>query len=206
MTCDRIRPLLYRLAEQEADPAEAIEAARHLPRCTACKILLARERRLAVLLERELVDLAVDETFVREVMDTLPTAPPRRRAAPIRVLRGLKLACLAGLMLLCGGSVARHALPVAETPWFAAPTVDLDGPSDTGSPVLAMAALTVRVLATAVPAVLSQTVVDEAVFGVALALSLLVIALAASGMLGLVVAGWCARPTPGPASRAARFG
>ena len=80
MTCDRIRPLLYRLAEQEADPAEAIEAARHLPRCTACKILLARERRLAVLLERELVDLAVDETFVREVMDTLPTAPPRRAA------------------------------------------------------------------------------------------------------------------------------
>jgi hypothetical protein len=202
--CDRIRPLLYRLAEQEADPAEAIEAARHLPRCTACKILLARERRLAVLLERELIDLAVDETFVRDVMDTLPAAPPRR-AAPIRVLRGLKLALLAGLVLLGGGAGDGQALPVTATPWFAAPTVDVDGPSNTGSPVLVVAALTVRAIATAVPALLSHMAVPGTALRVGAALALLVVLLG-SGLLALALAGWYARPSPARPSRAARCG
>jgi len=205
-TCDRIRPLLYRLAEQEAEPAEAIEAARHLPRCTACKILLARERRLALLLERELVDLTVDDTFVRDVMDTLPAQPPRR-AAQIRVLRGLKLACLAGLLLLGGTSIAPHGVAAPETTWFAAPRMEFDGPGDTGSPALAAAALTVRALATAVPALLAQPLTGVGALAVVVGVGLiLLLVLSASGLLGLAFAGWCTRLSPGPASRAGWHG
>lgn len=83
--CAAIRPLLYRVAEGEADPDEALRTARHLGDCTACRILLARERRLAELLEGEIEDrLPVDEGFVRMVMANLPHEPPRR--PPLRTL------------------------------------------------------------------------------------------------------------------------
>lgn len=89
--CDPIRPLLYRVAEGEVAPDEAMRVARHVPGCTACRILLAREQRLAQLLESDLEDLNVDEAFVESVMATLPDKPSRTKAR-----RGLKLAGLFG--------------------------------------------------------------------------------------------------------------
>ena len=200
-TCDRIRPLLYRIAEQEAEPAEAIEAARHIPRCTACKILLARERRLAQLLEREWIDLAVDDTFVRTVMETLPSSAPRR-AAPIRVLRGLKLAFLAGLLLLGGASATPPGTAPIDAPRFILPTLDLDASGAAPSPALVAAAIAVRAVAAAVPAAFTEPFVVQASLILAAGLAL-VLALA-GGCLGLAFAGsWLLRPMVAPASRAA---
>ena len=83
-SCCGIRPLLSHVVEGEVSPDEAMRVARHLARCTACKIALARERRLAELLEQDLEDLPVGEEFVQTVMDNLPHEPPprRRRNAP----------------------------------------------------------------------------------------------------------------------------
>ena len=88
--CRRVRPLLSRYSEREANPLDAMQVALHLPDCTACRIVLARERRLAEMLAGELDDLPVGEDFLRQVMATLPQDPPvspkhRRRA------RGLAL-------------------------------------------------------------------------------------------------------------------
>jgi predicted anti-sigma-YlaC factor YlaD len=78
-SCERIRPLLYRVAECEADPEESMRTARHLSKCTACRIVLAREARLARMLEEDLCDsLPVGEDFVRAVMASLPADPAWR--------------------------------------------------------------------------------------------------------------------------------
>lgn len=92
--CQPIRPLVLRVHEREASPEEAMRVARHLSDCTACRILLARERRLASMLAEELEDLPVGEDFVQAVMATLPKGPPPRR----RRYRGLKLASIAGML------------------------------------------------------------------------------------------------------------
>ncbi len=75
--CERLRPILYRVPEGEASPEEAMRTAQHLSDCTACRILVARERRLAAMLERDLADpLQVGEDFVLSVMSSLPQGPP----------------------------------------------------------------------------------------------------------------------------------
>jgi len=75
--CERIRPLLFPYIEREAAPAEAMLVAEHLTGCTACKILVARKRHLARMLESGLEDrIPVGEEFVRSVMATLPDGPP----------------------------------------------------------------------------------------------------------------------------------
>ena len=109
--CDFIKPLLYRIVEGEASPDEAMRVARHLPACTVCRIRLARERRLAQMLEEDLNDLPVGEEFVQSVMATLPEEPSKAEAEAARAKReaeadaakrrrrrGLKLAGLAGLL------------------------------------------------------------------------------------------------------------
>ena len=111
--CERVRPLLHRFVEREAAPAEAIEVASHLSGCTACKIALAKERRLAALLERDLVDLPVGEEFLRAVMARLPQGPPPRRR---RGKRALKLACLSALMGLSGSLAWRQLAPAGADP------------------------------------------------------------------------------------------
>lgn len=91
--CDALVPLLSRVAEGEANPDEAMRAARHLSDCTACRIILARERRLAAILEDGLEDsVPVGEDFVRAVMDNLPAEPPKpeRRALKLATGRLLK--------------------------------------------------------------------------------------------------------------------
>ena len=96
-SCDGVRPLLSHVVEGELTPDEAMRVARHLSDCTACKIMLAREHRLAEMLERDLEDLPVGEEFVRSVMDTLPQGPPPRRRGR-RGWRGLKLAGSLGFL------------------------------------------------------------------------------------------------------------
>jgi anti-sigma factor RsiW len=96
-SCDAIRPLLSHVAEGEVAPDEAMRVARHLADCTACKIVLARERRLARMLEQDLLDLPVGEEFVQSVMATLPQGPPPRARKSQR-RRGLRLAGLAGFL------------------------------------------------------------------------------------------------------------
>ena len=99
--CDALVPLLSRVAEGEASPDEAMRAARHLSDCTACRIILARERRLAAILEDGLEDsLPVGEDFVRAVMDNLPAEPPKPERRTPKKRRTLKLACLVGLLSL----------------------------------------------------------------------------------------------------------
>ena len=77
--CKRILPLLARVAEREAGPEEAIAVARHVETCTACRIRLARERRLQQLLEEPLDPLPSPDDFVTDVMRHLPVGPPPRR-------------------------------------------------------------------------------------------------------------------------------
>ncbi len=98
--CASIRPLLTRYADGELSPDEAIRVGRHLPGCTACRIHLAREGRLAELLSGGLDDLPVADDFAESVMATLPQGPPPRRSR--RPRRGLKLASLFGLIALAG--------------------------------------------------------------------------------------------------------
>jgi anti-sigma factor RsiW len=95
--CEALQPYLSRVAESEASPDEALEVARHLSDCTACRIVLAREQRLARMLEEDLEDLAVGDGFVDSVMAELPDTPPARVVRRER-RRGLKLAMFAGLI------------------------------------------------------------------------------------------------------------
>jgi hypothetical protein len=123
--CSPVRPLLPRIADGEASPAEAMRVARHLPDCTACRILLARERRLASMLEEELEDwLLVGEEFVREVMTNLPQEPPPRPRTGTK-RRTLKLAGLVGFLVGLPALAMRGAdLAVTRTPGFALPRAD----------------------------------------------------------------------------------
>jgi hypothetical protein len=131
--CREIAPLLYRVAEADASPDEAMRTARHLSDCTACRILLAREVRLASMLEEGLSDpLQVGEDFVREVMENLPKGPPRP-PRPRRSRRMLKLASIVGWIPLVplvasAPGVAARIPAVAEfkamLPGFEAPMVD----------------------------------------------------------------------------------
>jgi len=95
--CQPLRPVLSRVAEGEASPGEVIRTARHLPDCTACRIHVARERRLALMLEEGLDDpLHVGEEFVRDVMRNIPHEPPPPREQKRRPI--LKLAGFVALL------------------------------------------------------------------------------------------------------------
>jgi anti-sigma factor RsiW len=128
--CERVRPLLTRVAYGEADPDEAIAAARHLSDCTTCRIHLARERRLATLLDEDLEDrLQVGEDFVQAVMANLPQGPPpavgrRRRRRTLR----LPLAGLALLLPLVPVAYAPRTRATDLRAWL--PDLDLDSKLD----------------------------------------------------------------------------
>lgn len=99
-TCRTIRAILPRAAEGDLSPSESLTLARHLPRCTACRILLARERRLAEMLDGIEDTLPVDNDFASSVMGALPEGPPPARAsALVRARRrGLRIAGFVGLV------------------------------------------------------------------------------------------------------------
>jgi len=96
--CDRIRPLLGLAAEGEADPEQTLAIARHVEDCTACRILMARERRLARMVDGLQDPIEVDDAFLDRIMSEIPAAPPPRR----RTRRGLKLAGLAVVLGAAG--------------------------------------------------------------------------------------------------------
>jgi hypothetical protein len=102
-SCESIRPLLFKVSEQEASPREAMRVASHLAGCTGCKILLARERRLARMLEVDLLDIPVSDDFFHSVMASLPSDPPPAAAGEDKPEKkkdrnGMRLAGLAGLI------------------------------------------------------------------------------------------------------------
>jgi len=111
-SCESIRPLLFKIAEREISPREAMRTARHLAGCTACKILLARERRLAQMLEFDLQDIPVGEDFFQSVMNSIPEDPPPAPDKKKRKSRhGIKLAGFAGL-------IGAGALLISRMTWL----------------------------------------------------------------------------------------
>jgi anti-sigma factor RsiW len=108
--CGSIRPWIARSVDGELEPAEALRLARHLATCTACRITLARESRLAEMLGHVDDAFTVDESFFGAVMASLPERPVRpaievsRRA---RWRRGLRLAAFGALGVLGAGLAAR---------------------------------------------------------------------------------------------------
>ena len=191
--CERIRPLLFPYIEREAAPAEAMLVAEHLASCTACKILIARKRRLARMLESGLEDrIPVGEEFVRSVMATLPEGPPPVARKP-RDKRGLRLAGTLAILLGLAPAVAGR-LPAAAADGLG---LGLPGLGTEGG-VLETALELLRGTAVAIAARLAGTSPDlalsipslaPAVFPVAVALGALaaswgVLALAAGSILG----------------------
>ena len=71
-SCRCIHPLLHRSFESELSAEESLRLARHLPECTACRIRLARERRLAQLMDAIEDNLQVDDSFADGVMADPP--------------------------------------------------------------------------------------------------------------------------------------
>jgi anti-sigma factor RsiW len=128
-SCRDVRPCLYRVAEGEASPDEAMRTARHLSDCTACRILLARELRLASMLESGLADrVPVGEEFLRSVMNSLPSGPPPKRK-PRRV--NLKLASFGVLAALLSLSGIEHApIEGGRLPLPTVPALDLAAPGE----------------------------------------------------------------------------
>jgi anti-sigma factor RsiW len=87
--CKDLQVRLTRVAEGEATPDDALAVGRHVEDCTACRIRLARERRLAEMVSDLGDPIDVDEQFLHDVMDQLPAHAPRRRS---RTRGGLRLA------------------------------------------------------------------------------------------------------------------
>jgi hypothetical protein len=75
--CLEMRLLIDRIAESEGTPEEALALGRHLPGCTFCRILLAKAQRLNEMVDELGEPLEVDETFLKDIMDSLPDGPPQ---------------------------------------------------------------------------------------------------------------------------------
>ncbi len=107
-SCEAIRGELARHVDGECDPRTSYEIARHLPECTVCRIVLARERRLREALDVLPVDAAENARIVDRVMDALgDKAPPRSRVVDRGARRGLRLASLLGAFAWLGLPASR---------------------------------------------------------------------------------------------------
>ena len=80
--CLEMRPLIDRISEGEATPEEALALGRHLPGCTVCRILLAKAHRLNEMVDEIGEPLDVDESFLTNIMDSLPDGPPQETVPP----------------------------------------------------------------------------------------------------------------------------
>jgi anti-sigma factor RsiW len=105
--CRPFRAVIVASLEGEIAPADALRLARHLSACTACRILMARESRMASMLDELGDPIDVDESFFHAVMASLPERAPQDSPARLRWRRGLKLAGSAGVVALCAGLTAR---------------------------------------------------------------------------------------------------
>lgn len=131
--CRRTQPLIARSLEGDLAPAEALRLARHLEACTACRIVSARQARLARMLDDLHDPVDVDETFFATVMASLPDRPALPSvevASRSRWRRGLKLASFAFLTTLGFGIASRIAPSVRLD--LAAPSMPRFSPEETG--------------------------------------------------------------------------
>lgn len=111
--CRRLLPLIVRSVDFDLEPDEALRLARHLATCTACRIVSARESRLAEMLDGAYDAILVDESFFGAVMASLPDRPVRPGVAVSRKdrwHRGLRLAAWGAIAAL-GAGLAARALP-----------------------------------------------------------------------------------------------
>lgn len=125
--CGSIRPMLHRAIEGEVSPLESLRLGRHLPSCTSCRILLARENRLAEMLDRIEDSLAVDGDFTQRVMAALPAGPPESGSARSK-RRGLGIVALAGIGMLGAAGLSRlSATGSADGPLPGLPRISSEG-------------------------------------------------------------------------------
>ena len=61
--CRRIHPWIVRSLDGDLEPREALRLARHLSTCTSCRIVLARETRLAAMIADANDTLIADASF-----------------------------------------------------------------------------------------------------------------------------------------------
>ena len=61
-TCERLRPLLFKIVEGEGTPEEAFEVGQHLSDCTVCRIRMAREERSTGLPVEETGDVSSEKS------------------------------------------------------------------------------------------------------------------------------------------------
>jgi anti-sigma factor RsiW len=183
--CDGLRPALSRVAAGDGDPADALRVAEHVPDCTTCRILLAKERRLARILEHELEDeIGVDEAFLRGVMARLPEGPPPRKR---RVRRGLEIATSIGGWLLLGAAVAQWLAAAGQAAPSLQPRLDVPVADGLLGSLEALATLALGVLGglgaalDVVPRLLPHTLVLT--LGVAVPVA--IVSAGAAAMLGM---------------------
>ena len=105
--CRGHRDLIVSSLEGEIAPADALRLARHLDGCTACRILLARESRLAGMLAGLGDPVEVDERVFEAVMAALPDRAPWPSRLARSARRGLKLAGSASVVVLGTALIAR---------------------------------------------------------------------------------------------------
>jgi anti-sigma factor RsiW len=106
-SCECLRSILTKVAEGEASPEETLGFARHIPDCTSCRILFARERHLARMLDGLDDLIPVEEAFLEGVMRSLPSTPPPR----VSKRNGLKLAGIGAVMRAVPGRSDRRVGP-----------------------------------------------------------------------------------------------
>ena len=140
--CDLIAPLLTRVADGDAEPAETSAVARHIETCTCCGILFARERRLSEAIET-MRDVEVGELFTATVMGRLPARFPKRS----RDRRGLRLAVVGGLVALAAAlaSASRQGWD-AGFPSAAAPALPADIADPAAGSMIAFARMVLMAL------------------------------------------------------------
>ncbi len=156
--CDLIAPLLPRVADGDAEPAEAVRVTRHVEVCTCCGILLARERRLSEAIET-IRDIEVDELFTATVMNRLPARFDKRT----RDRRGLKLAIVTGLIALGAalGSAPRQGWDTG-IPSAVSPSLPADIADPAAGSLISFAQMVLMALQTVVEAPLVATALGAA--------------------------------------------
>jgi len=108
--CRSVQAWIVRSVDGDLAPVEALRLARHLATCTGCRIVQAKEARLAEMLDADDDGFAVDESFFESVMASLPELPVKPAAEVSRRARwrrGLRLASMASLGALAAGLAAR---------------------------------------------------------------------------------------------------
>jgi hypothetical protein len=151
--CRYVRPWIVRSVDGDLEPAEALRLANHLATCTACRIVLARESRLAVILDGADDAFTVDESFFGEVMASLPdrpVPPAVKSTRETRRNRGLRLAAW-GAVAALSGSLAARVLPSLRLD-VSAPAMPRFSPNETEGliSVLGLAAQWIRMTAQSV--------------------------------------------------------